>query len=586
MSIPILAPFSISLIERIELDFNITEGTYIEQKAAIGKLCITPKLKPKDFEEFRKLILKSSKTTDTEIKEIREELRKLEASPYNQYVAYLDPPSIAISRLFSRRKKRQREEFEHEILLGYLLIGGTETIDFNETPPVNAKGVIPIKMVISKGKFAEVEKEAKKEIAPNEYAYNINFNKIKELIENVPEIRKELFLRKTSFEIREPLWIEPSAHDAIDIFPKLDGKGPRGQIWVKVQEFKEELKRKGLSEDEISKRVVWYKRQLEEKIWEEAKELEKFYGLTALALSLKNVSSFPIEGDIYIEELALNFPISFSRYYFFTNVEDPTDPNNQIVTKYDPVRMQAIWNGIWLKKYKDEEKGIPHEGITLYLLVPHDELSKVHKITGEIKMQIMVESRDGPPLASLLYLQQACDSRGIPILEELEQMNLVDIRTSATSQIAIDPTSIYYRRIAHTRIVTEFEGVHPEKALDTTRKILESMGCIINYIEGPKELSGIEKDFKEFTSWIKCTKYVEVTPIYIDVLIEGKLFTTLEEKMRATRQFKTKIKHIPKEHGNTKITLRAASPNREVLRNFIDELQKEIKNVFSALTLA
>ena len=585
MELPIISPFSVSLIERIELDFNITEGTYIEQKAATGKLCITPKLKPKEYEAFKNVVLKFAKNAPTEIRQVKEELEKFNATPYTQYVNYLDPPSPILRRLFKKRDFQRKEELEHEILLGYLLIGGTETISFSEKPPINANGVIPVKTVVSRGKLIEVEKEAKKEIGPNEHSYTIDFEKIKKLIENVPEIRKELFLRKTSFEIREPLWIEPAAYDAIDVFPKLDGKGPRGQIYAKVAEYREELKKKGLSEDEISRKVVWYTRQLEEKIWEEAKEYEKFYGLTAVALSLKNVSSFPIEGDILIEELALNFPIGFSKYYFYTNVVDPNDPNAQIATRYDPVRMQAVWNNIWLKKYRDRSRGIPHEGITLYLLVPHEELSKVHKITGEVKMQVMVGDVSGPPLASLLYLQEICDARGIPIKSELEEIGHVDIRTSATSQVTIDPSSMYYRKIAHTRVASEFEGVHPERAHEATIKILENLGCEINHVDGPELHSGIEKDYKEFTSWIKCTKYVEITPIYIDIMVQGKVFTTVEAKALKQETLKRKIENIPREHGDTKITVKAASPNSEVLRRFIDELQVELNEAISSLKM-
>ncbi|MEO0199419.1 MAG: hypothetical protein ABIL91_07595 [candidate division WOR-3 bacterium] len=583
MEFPIISPFSVSLIERIELDFNITEGTYIEQRASSGKLCITPKLKPKDYESFRNAVLKLAKNLPSGLKQVKEELEKFNATPYTQYVNYLDPPSPIISRLFKKRGFGREGEFEHEILLGYLLIGGAETVNFSEKPPISAHGVVPVKTVVSKGKLVEVEKEAKKEIGPKEYSYTIDFEKIKQLIENIPEIRKELFLRKTSFEIKEPLWIEPSAYDAPDIFPKLDGKGPRGQIYAKVAEYRDELKKKGLSEDEIAKKVVWYTRHLEERIWEEAKEYEKFYGLTALALSLKNVSSFPIEGDIFIEELSLNFPIGFSKYYFYTNVVDPNDPNTQIVSKYDPVRMQAVWNNVWLKKYKDKAREIPHEGVTLYLLVPHEELSKVHKITGEIRMQVMIGDISGPPLASLLYLQEICDARGIPVKSELEDIGNIDIRTSATSQVTIDPSSIYLRKIARTRVVSEFEGVHPERAHEVIIKLLESLGCDINHIDGPEISSGIEKDYKELTSWIKCTKYVEVTPIYVDIMVQGKIFTTVEAKALRQETFRRKVENIPREHGDTKITVKASSPNSELLKSFVDELQAELREVISSL---
>lgn len=569
MSVPIIAPVSISLIERMEIDLNITEATYLEKRGAVGRLHISPKITEKDFEDFRNELSQSSNPANRE-------LSLLKKSPYSQYAFLFNPPKTFLRHLFSRPSPQR--EGEVGFLFGYLLIGGTETVNYTEEAPTVSKGVVPLSFTskeISRGIFAEIDRMAPKEVH-RKFSYDVNIEKILQLVENNPEIQKIQFATKQRFEIREPISLEPSVREAVYEIEYLDSKGPKWEIERRLAEKDRDLRRQGVTGLEWEKQYSEYKMELLDKMRTDLRRSEKFFGMVDLSLSLENISRGHLSGDIYVAEFAITFPIAFSKYYMF--------PSN-VRHRYDPVRMQAIWSDFWLPlprriEREGEEKEEEEENkIRLDILLPHEELSKVQKISGEIRMRLMARGQEGPPLVSLIYLQQICDPRGIPITKELERLGLFTMETGATCSTQFDARSIYLRPIYDTQRRMEFENVHPKKAYELVRSIFNALSLEIVYEEEPREISRPgQEEIREFYVRLRGRKLFDVTPFYIDTVVEGRAFLTHEERTSGTKTLKTRLKKILKEHGNTRITLLGSSSNLEILNNFMDQLRDDIKN--------
>lgn len=563
LDIFILAPVSVSLIERMEIEFNIAEATYVEKNVANGRLYVSPRMAEKDFELFRNELSKSSEQ-EGKLRGAKKEINAVKKSPYSQYEFFLNPPKTFIHYLFSRPHPQQAEETD--VLIGYLLVGGAETVNFTEGIPNISKGVFPLFFKISRGIFAEIDRKVPKEVH-QEFPYEINIEKMRQLVESNPEIKRELFATHQTFEIREPISIKPSVREAIDALKELDSKSSRMWVEEKVMEKKIELEKQGKRDFELMNELSAYKMEVSEQLRDRLREQEKFFDMADLSFSLGNISRFPIEGDIYVKELALTFPLPFSRYLIFPS---------EIISRYDPVRMQVTWSDFKVSK---------QEEVHLDMLIPHGELAKVQKISGEIHMHLMVDKTRSLSLISFIYPQQICDPRGIPVGDELKKLDLLHTQAGATCATQIDARSIYVRRIYNTQRRMEFEEAHPRKAYELIRNILYALAVEVTFEEEPREMSKPDQEgVKEFYVRARGTKYIDITPVYIDVIVEGKSFTIHEERTTYTETLKTSLTKIIKEHGNTRITLHGSSSNLEILNNFMDHLRDDMKSQMMSLS--
>jgi hypothetical protein len=557
----IIAPVSVSLIERMEIEFNIAEATYVEKNVANGRLYVSPRIAEKDFELFRDDLSKSSEQ-EGKLRGAKKEISAVK-SPYSQYEFFLNPPKTFIHYLFSRPHPQQAEETD--VLIGYLLIGGAETVNFTEGIPNISKGVFPLFFKISRGIFAEIGRKVSKEVY-QEFPYEINIEKMRQLVESNPEIKKELFATHQTFEIREPISIKPSVREAIDALKELDSKSWRTWVEERVMEKKHLLETQGKSGFELINELSAYKMEVSEQLRDKLREQEKFFDMMGLSFSLGNISRFPIEGDIYVKELALTFPLPFSRCRTF-----PSE-----ISRYDPVRMQATWSDFKVSK---------QEEVHLDMLIPHGELAKVQKISGEIHMHLMADETRSLSLISFIHPQQICDPRGIPVVEELKKWRLLQTQAGATCVTQIDVRSVYVRRIYNTQRRMEFEEAHPRKAYELIKNILYALAVEVIFEEEPMEVSRPDQEgVKEFYVMARGTKYIDITPVYIDVIVEGKSFMIHEERTTDTETLKTSLKKIIKEHGNTRITLHGSSSNLEILNKFMDQLRDDIKSQMMSLS--
>ena len=578
MKVPIFSPVSISIIERMEIDFDVSEATYIKKKQARGILYISPLIKEKESERLRAESERSHSSSSDRVPEAqmaRRELAVYKKSPYAQYSFFTNPPRPLLDHIFSRTLPSQEDQ---DISLGFLLLGGVESVDFSEDTEELSQGVFEVCLEkgLSRKLITELDKNATKKVG-REFPFQVNLTRIKNYVENQPEMRKHLFATSSTYEIREPIAIRPSVRDFTDVMTQLDGHGPRAEIAIKLAQKKIELEKKGITGSDMEREMSVYKWKTEEEMRERLRKEEKFFGKVAIQIEVENISKFPARGNILIEELALNFPINFSDYQNYPS---------EINFRYDPVRMQAIWSNISLSRPSEDASG-DERYKTLFLLVPHTELSKVEKITGEIRMWLMVEGNEdgGPPLISYLWPQQICDPRGIPIKEDLQTLGYVDVKSGSHGNIIVDTSAIHKRRIYDTQRVMEFEDKSPRKAYELCLNILNSMAVEIYYQEEPREATTIGRDdVKRFHAVLRGSKYAGATALYIDLIVEGDIFTVTEAKISTGRRVKTRLKKIPKEHGNTRITFRGVASDLQILNDFADQVRDDISNQIASIT--
>jgi len=547
MSIPIFAPFSILISERMEIEFNITEATYVRKKFAEGIIYIIPELRESD-------------TVNRFIEMERKRAENLPlASPILQYTLNMDPPKPI--PLYPFRKVVTPSEMG--LNLGYLLLRGIESIDLTRKEVPVSKGAIAVQPQVSRGLMMELSKEARKKLEI-ELPYQIDFTKIKELVEGSPDIRRELYKLKKTFEIPIPIMIHPHLRDATEILDE-EVKLDRSEMFSKLGELERKLRGEGKSEPEISDRLAVARREEEGKIDRKRREYEKYRGYAALHTSIENTTDFTLEGNILISEFAINFPTALSR--------SPIGLPREVEFTYDPAKMQAIWKnfGVNVGRSKD-----------LMLLAPYEELRKIERVTGEIRLTIRAID-DILPSISLLKVQEICNARGIPILEDLKKLKMIEHSTSTIGSLQISPQAIYIKPLSRVERMLEFEGVHPRGAYETLRKVYIGMAIELIREEEPKILTRFDQeDIKDFSVWLEGRAFTEEIPVYLTTSIEGPIFYIREEKIAPSERFR----RILREYGNTRITTLGTCSNLELLTRFIDQLQDIIRDQISRLRKA
>jgi hypothetical protein len=188
-------------------------------------------------------------------------------------------------------------------------------------------------------------------------------------------------------------------------------------------------------------------------------------------------------------------------------------------------------------------------------------------------------------LISFLYPQQVCDPRGVPIREELEAIGHVDIKSGAYGDVNIKTGSMYKRRIFDAQRVLEFEDKSPRKVYDMVINVLNSMAVEVYYHEEPREVTTIGMEgTKHFHALLRGAKRLDVTSCFLDIVVEGDIFTASEiRRGYRGQQETTRLKQIPREYGNSKITLRVVSPDLSVLNILTDQIRDQIQSQIDSI---